>query len=420
MLISACLVAALVRIAWDLSVHAVPISDFLYYYEHGIGIALGHGYTNAGIPTAFWPPGYPLFLAGVFKAFGQTLVAAKASSIALWTLSTALAYILGLRLGGRSTAAVSAFIVALFPDFIFFANLTASENLFAPLLLGALIALSPRQDMKRPPGWQRMTLAGLLLGCSVVVRPTSVLLPFAIVLVLIMWFRSRQVLLAALAMLIAFALPVGALMARNQVAMGAPILSSSGGISLWLGNNPGATGGIAIKGPMPPQDISTPAKEIAYNSRYSGEAIAFVLHNPLRFLALAPVKVWHLFDKPSTLGWNTNEEIGTYPNTIRRQRTFTPAEKRLLDLVGTLRMNRAGWTKVLWLVGLIGVAIGAIQRRAVGIWLAVLVGYWLLFHATLANGQPRFLVAVGPAIAVGAAYAVVSAARLVMQMRPSR
>jgi hypothetical protein len=140
----------------------------------------------------------------------------------------------------------------------------------------------------------------------------------------------------------------------------------------------------------------------------------------MKFLALAPVKVWHLFDKPSTLGWNTNEEIGTYPNTIRRQRTFTPAEKSLLDLVGTLRMNRAGWIKVLWLVGLIGVAIGAVQRRAVGIWLAVLVGYWLLFHATLANGQPRFLVAVGPAIAVGAAYAVVSAVSLVTQRRPSR
>ena len=186
-----CALAAAVRIAWDINIHALMMSDFQYYFEKAVSVATGHGYTNGPYPTAFWPPGYSIFLAGIMSVFGQSVAVARASSVVLWVVSTALVYLLGLRLGGRWTAAVAALIVALFPDLVFFANLTASENLFVPLLLGALLALSPRMEMSSAPSWRRTATAGLLLGLATVVRPTAVLLPALVVLILVAWYRSR-------------------------------------------------------------------------------------------------------------------------------------------------------------------------------------------------------------------------------------
>ena len=40
------------------------------------------------------------------------------------------------------------------------------------------------------------------------------------------------------------------------------------------------------------------------------------------------------------------------------------------------------------------------------IWSAALIVYWLLFHITLGNGQPRYLISVAPVVAVGAGYLI--------------
>jgi 4-amino-4-deoxy-L-arabinose transferase-like glycosyltransferase len=406
-LVGVCALAAAVRIAWDLNIHALMMSDFQYYFQKAVSIATGHGYTNGPYPTAFWPPGYSLFLAGVMKAFGLTVGVARASSVALWVVSTALAYLLGLRLGGRWTALLAGLIVALFPDLVFFANLTASENLFVPLLLGALLALSPEQSMTAPPTWKRAATAGLLLGLATVVRPTAVLLPAVIVLVLVAWYRSRPALVASVALLIAFALPTGALLARNAVEMHAPVLSTSGGFSLWLGNNANATGGYRVRGGYPNIPMNSPSEEVSANAWFTKQAVTWVVGHPGGFLALVPAKFQRLFDAPTSLGWNTIDTVKS-PKGYTQYRKFTRTERRILGWVTRLKMDTALWMEVLCVFGVVGAIIAVAQRRTVGIWLAVLMGYWLLFHVTLANGQPRFLVSVAPAVAVAAAWAVVA------------
>jgi hypothetical protein len=410
MLLAACALGALLRVLWMTTVHSVPVSDFAYYVSKATALANGQGYANNGVPTAFWPPGYPIFLAGVFKAFGSSLAVAKATNIVLWTATTVLVYLLGLRLDGRATAAVAAFTVALFPEFILFANLTSSENLFIPLVLGAALAFSPKQKMSGPPNWKRSLLAGLLLGFAVVVRTTAVLLPPLMALVLVLWYRSRPAFISACLLLAAFAISPAAWVVRNAVVMGSPVLSTNGGISMWTGNNPLATGGYRLKGPTPPTDISTPEKELASNSQYTKAAITFVVTEPARFIALVPEKAVQLFAKPATLGWNTAQNVRGASSSYS-QRTITASEKRAVALAVALRANSAIWMKVLWLVGLIGLALALLQRRSVGVWIGSVVGYWLLFHVTIGNGQPRYLVSVAPAVAVCAAFLVVAVVR---------
>ncbi len=409
-LLAACALGALLRVLWMTNVHSVPVSDFAYYLSKAADLASGRGYANNGVPTAFWPPGYPIFLAGVFKAFGASLAVAKATNIALWTATTVLVYLLGLRLDGRATAAVAAFTVALFPEFILFANLTSSENLFIPLVLGAALAFSPKQKMSGPPNWRRSLLAGLLLGFAVVVRTTAVLLPPLMALVLVLWYRSRPAFISACLLLAAFAISPAAWVVRNAVVMGSPVLSTNGGISLWTGNNPLATGGYRLKGTTPPTDISTPEKELASNSEYTKAAITFVVTEPGQFIALVPEKAKQLFAKPATLGWNTAQNVRG-PSSSYSQRVLTASEKRAVGVAAALRANRSIWMRALWLVGLIGLGIAMLQRRSVGVWIGSIVGYWLLFHVTIGNGQPRYLVSVAPAVAVCAAFLVVAVVR---------
>ena len=42
-----------------------PTSDAAWYFERAVGLANGAGYSEGGLPTAFWPIGYPAILSAV-------------------------------------------------------------------------------------------------------------------------------------------------------------------------------------------------------------------------------------------------------------------------------------------------------------------------------------------------------------------
>jgi hypothetical protein len=77
-----CLVAAfVVRVCWIRCVDAAPVSDFGWYYERGIDLSAGKGYSVDGIPTAYWPVGYPAFLGLLLRVFGTSLLVPKAANV---------------------------------------------------------------------------------------------------------------------------------------------------------------------------------------------------------------------------------------------------------------------------------------------------------------------------------------------------
>src|SRR5258706_11767500 len=54
-----------------------PYSDGAWYVARATDIWAGRGYAENGVPTAYWPVGYPGFLAGVFSVFGPSLFVVK-------------------------------------------------------------------------------------------------------------------------------------------------------------------------------------------------------------------------------------------------------------------------------------------------------------------------------------------------------
>src|SRR5258706_1608099 len=164
------LAATVVRLLWLALVPARPLSDFLWYYEHGLGIASGRGYALTldnfplmlpGNPlpaprlTAFWPVGYPGFLGVLFhltSGLGHPLGVAKLANVALDVVGIgAMAYatnaIFESVLAGRAVALLLAFL----PNHIAYTSLTSVEIYFF-FLSASAIALLVRAEREPARG----------------------------------------------------------------------------------------------------------------------------------------------------------------------------------------------------------------------------------------------------------------------------
>src|SRR5215475_9457393 len=56
-------------------------SDAAWYFNRAAALATGAGYSERGILTAYWPPGWPLTLAAIFTVSGASVLAVKVFNI---------------------------------------------------------------------------------------------------------------------------------------------------------------------------------------------------------------------------------------------------------------------------------------------------------------------------------------------------
>lgn len=195
-------------------------------------MAAGAGYTMNGEPTAYWPIGWPGFLSLAFRAFGSHLWVGLALQVLISTGIAVLVYLIARRVTGSGTVGlVGAVAWTLLPDQLAWTSILGSEPLFAFLLLCGLYALVALD------GWRRPAVAGLALGAACVVRPTVLLVPAVLVVILVAHHRRIGAALAegALLLLVMLAM-VAPLTIRNAAVLGAPVLvSTNGGVNLWQG-----------------------------------------------------------------------------------------------------------------------------------------------------------------------------------------
>jgi hypothetical protein len=143
------------------------------------------------------------------------------------------------RLAGPAAGLVAAGLFAFYPRAVLMAGVLAAENLFTPLLLlWALVLITPKQTAGTACGLG--TAAGLMTLTRAVAYPFSGLL--FIRLLLERNFSRRAIGNAFLAIVIQHAvlLPWGL---RNALSLGSfSVLTSTGGVNLFIGNSPDATG----------------------------------------------------------------------------------------------------------------------------------------------------------------------------------
>jgi 4-amino-4-deoxy-L-arabinose transferase-like glycosyltransferase len=376
--------ACAIRLLWVLLSPALLTSDASFYDQAGWQIATGKGYVINERPTAYWPVGYPAFLALVYLAAGHSPAYAQLIQVLLGAGTVVLAARLITRIHGGRAGFTAGALLALSPNDSSYPALLVSETVFTALFIAAIYVIL------RAEGVRGYVASGVLFGLAALVRPVVLLLPVWLGLWVAWRHRStlRKGIVSALPYAVVFAtmlLTLSPWAIRNWVALGYPVLvSTNGGINLYIGNNPGATGGY--------QPITTPSvravwgDEVARERVATREAVTFIATHPLVFVRLVVQRAVLLFAR----GWD-----GIYEHL---RATRSPVGH------GT-RLALYGLAEMYYLLLLFACAASFFDRRGsppvMGLLVAVAV-YWIAVHV-IVMAEPRYRFPIMPIITAFAA-----------------
>ena len=306
-------------------------------YDTPTGPAPGAGNTRG--PSAYFPPGFPYFLAAVDLIDGHTgggrpaLHPARLSQAVLGTVAVALVGLVALEAFGPTVGVISLALAAVYPVLIELSGALVAENLLLVLELAALWAVLRARRSEHRYRW--VAGAGVLTGLATLAHENGILLliPLAIGL----WtarprFSPRA--LAAPALLIGVALlTIAPWTIRNAAELHRLIpVSDETGITLIGTYNPASA---AFK-PVPykwrlfssiPGErhrlgdrsrLSEPQlgdRLLSQAEHYIGDhplvPLSVALHNTLRMLELEGSYAWHASAKAMSLQ-HSDAEIGVF------------------------------------------------------------------------------------------------------------
>jgi 4-amino-4-deoxy-L-arabinose transferase-like glycosyltransferase len=149
--------------------------------------ARGPGAAGTRGPTAYFPPGYPFFLAGV-HVISPSVRAARLSQALLGTVTVALIGLVALEAVGATAALAALALAAIYPVLIELSAVLVVQNLLTPLLLGAAWSALRARRAPRPDRW--LAASGLCLGLAALTHQEA--LAAAVPLAFAAWQLRRR------------------------------------------------------------------------------------------------------------------------------------------------------------------------------------------------------------------------------------
>lgn len=394
-------VAIAVRLVAVLVFEVNPRTRWAYdmtWYD-GVARRLVRGWGYVGLdfaPTAAWPPGYPVLLAGLYAAFGPSLLVAKLANVVLGAGTVLLTNGIACELGRPLVGLVGAAILAVFPGYVLFAPLVLSETLFVFLVCLALwlFVRWHARGRSTPASWLGL---GVLLGAASLVRGVGFFLLPAFASTRLaerasLWSTTRL----TVAGVAGVALALIPWMVRNQLRLGYPIMiASNGAISLYVGNSPIATGEHTFAS-KPHIDarfghlrkLPNPQREVETARAQTSAALAWMRDNPQRVVALIPAKVYHMFRRDrGAIDWLTD---------ALARRFSVPGQRALVAVVD-------GYYVVVLALALLGARRFRPRDGPGAVALPLTVVWVTLLHAVFFFGSNRFHVPLLPVLSVMAA-----------------
>ncbi len=301
------LLALAVRLVWAWAVPVAPIGDAAAYDVLTRNLAIGVGYSldpdAASHPgsvdySAYWPVGTPAVYAAAMTVTGGRDLAVVGVNLITGLLTIALVMRLAAEWFGGRAGTVSGVLLALLPGQFMFVTLMLSELMFA---FGVVLSLWLWTRVAWPI-WLRAVLTGLVLGATVLVRPTALLFPILFVLVRIThkgrWKQTLGGAAVAAAVMGAVILPWT--LRNDRVLSEAVLVSTNAGPNLWMGNSPGTDGGYR---PLPPESLAM--SEVERDVYLKDEAKAYIRDEPVAFVKRTAVKLVKLHDRETiNVLWN--------------------------------------------------------------------------------------------------------------------
>lgn len=382
-------VALVLRLAVALLWTAPLDGDAGDYDRLASGLAAGRGYVDTnGQPTAWRPPLYPAFLAGVYRTVGDGPAAVGTMQALVGTISVAAVFAATATAFGPAAGLLGAAFVAVDAAQLSLTSRRLSEGLFTLLLL-AMVLLSQRARERLRAGataWGAAASAGVVGGLATLTRGLFVGYPLLVALALAATpvgpapnGRGRRW-RAALALTVAYALTLTPWALRNAHAVGSPVpVATQGGLTLYSSWFPPDG---TVFGLLADDDVTRGAAGLSETeqSRYfTAATVEGLAEEPGRIPRLLALKVLYL---------------------------IVPLDWEVLPLYGAVNPTYvvvAAWAALCF------VGWGSARRReAWPLWLPVayLLGMSLVFY-----GSPRMRAPIDPLLAALAAAAVVELAR---------
>jgi hypothetical protein len=289
------------RLAWIFAFPAHPSSDGSIYLMLAETLKEGGTYQIAN-SRAYWPVGYPLFLAGWLSVFENHQVAYLFSNAVLYVVAIYGVAKLSHYLTGGKSESLAALLFAIWPNLILNTATPEKEMLVLALLPWATWALLKTIST---PGFLLIFISGLLLGYATLVQPSLQFLPLvAGVLLFMVLGLNRSSSLKVLFLCLGAAIVIAPWTIRNYQQLDHFVLvSTNGGDNFYRANNPLADGGYTQKGEV---DLSS-LNEVDSNIQGKKLGIAWIVDHPVNFIVLA-------FEKQ--IRFMGDDAVGVY-NTLK-------------------------------------------------------------------------------------------------------
>jgi 4-amino-4-deoxy-L-arabinose transferase-like glycosyltransferase len=213
----------------------VPGTDSTQYDRMARQLAAGHGFTDEAqppfVPTQFREPGYPLFVAAVYRLSGSNVQVVVVLQALMLGLAAGVTAVLGGHLFGFVPGLIGGALFGLNSELAHYAHWLLTEVPFTLLLVTSVLLALRAQASQRGRDFV-LCGVGFALAALVRVIAASLVLPLGVVLL----FSSRKSIGRRLTdvalLLVGFAVVVAPWVARNEVTLDRLSISSRLGATL--------------------------------------------------------------------------------------------------------------------------------------------------------------------------------------------
>jgi 4-amino-4-deoxy-L-arabinose transferase-like glycosyltransferase len=301
-----------VALAWPRE----PVWDGHYYHFGAARIAEGLGYSEdvlvGGVrlwrPWCHYPVGYSGALAAVYRVFGTGLLVAPVTNAVIGTLLVVVVHRLALRALSLNRARIAAAITALHPGLIAYSAVIMNEE------LSALLVLSAAWVAVRRLGYRHTIAAGVLFGLGALVRPSSLLAP-PLVALLVPLPKPEAITRGAVALAVALATILPWTVRNCRVMDGCALVSTNGGWNL-------AIGALTTTGRFQPlharDGCPVVTGQVQQDRCWAEVGWSIIERDPLHWVGLAPSKLSQTYDHESfAIEYLREADPGGWPESRR-------------------------------------------------------------------------------------------------------
>lgn len=332
-------VALALRLGYAAVAPPPPVSDEIHYDVLARSLAAGGAYVEDGVPTAYWPVGYPALIAAVYVVFGFHYLPIMIFQAALGAGTAVLTWRLAALLFKENSARAAGLIVAILPS-----QLAYAARLFPAVFFG-FVAVAASLVIIKYGRTVAAAGAGLLTGAGALAAPLLLSMPVAFLLIDLFTGRGlkRALTRALLAAAVTAAL-VAPWTYRNWRVLGAVVpVSTNGGVNLWMGNNANADGCYNFP-TSPANPLYLVRDEVQRDRLGRGLAWDFIRRHPATFVKLTIPKFANLYATDTS--------------------AFQYGEKRYgVDVAVSARRFPARFAQGLYALLWVGFIVGSFKKR---------------------------------------------------------